>query len=52
MESLFPSLRDIEVARMARQALEESGAKFENIDYDLVMKYLLITGGTSHIKEI
>ena len=42
VESLFPSLRDIEVARMARQALEEPGAKFERINYDFVMKYLLL----------
>ena len=44
-------MRDVEGARFARQAVETSGTRFENIDYDLTMKYLLITGGPSHIRE-
>ena len=39
VESLFPSLRDIEVARIARQAVEGSGVEFGYIDYDCALKY-------------
>ena len=52
VEALFPSLRDVEAAKIARQAVEESGTQFENINFDLAMKYLYVTGGASHIKEI
>ena len=52
VESLFPSLQDVEVARIARQAVVESGIKFQNIDYDAALKYIFVTGGVSHIKEI
>ena len=52
VEALFPSLRDVEVARIARQAVEESGANFGSVDYESAMKYLLITGGACHIKEL
>ena len=45
VEALFPSLEDVEVARKARQAVEEAETEFHNVNYDLAMKYLLVTGG-------
>ena len=52
VEALFPSLLDIESARIARQAVLMSDIKFDNIDYDLALKYLIVAGGKCHVEEI
>ena len=51
VEALFPSLSDLESARIAGEAVVESKASFENIDYTTALKYLLIVGGASHLRE-
>ena len=51
VESLFPSLRDVECARIVSDAVMQSSAVFENVDYTLALKYLLIVGGRSHMRE-
>ena len=43
--SLFPSLKAVEAARLARFAVLESNVKFENIDYLMALRYLSIIGG-------
>ena len=52
VEALFPSLKDLESARIVRQAIEMSEMQFENVDYDAALKYLVITGGVDHVREI
>ena len=34
VKALFPSLTDIEVARITREAIEDSDLRFENVDVD------------------
>ena len=51
VEALFPSLCALESDRIASEAVMTSSAKFENIDYDAAIRYLLIVGGASHLKE-
>ena len=52
VESLFPSLLDIESARIAREAVLASDLTIENLNYEVALKYLLVAGGSSHIREI
>ena len=51
VEASFHSLKDVECARMAADAVMQSSATFEGVNYDLALKYLLIVGGESHLKE-
>ena len=43
--SLFPSLKAVEAARLARCAVVESDVKFENFNYQMALRYLMIVGG-------
>ena len=52
VEALFPSLRDVECARITRRAIETSAMKFENVDIVAALKYLRLVGGDEHINEI
>ena len=52
VEALFPSLKDLESARIAREAVEQSDMVFENVDYSAALQYLRIVGGDDHINEI
>ena len=52
MEALFPSLTDIESARIVREAIETSDMKFENVNFEKALKYLRVSGGDDHIKEL
>ena len=45
VESLFPSIKDVEGARMVRCAIKKGDLNIENFDYDLALRYLRITGG-------
>ena len=45
--SLFPSLKNIEVARMTRIALLDSKVEFADIDYLKALRYLNIVGGNA-----
>ena len=45
MKSLFPSLSDIETARLASKAILESEVEFENWDLQMALRYLTILGG-------
>ena len=40
VEALFPSLQDIEVARVAREAVLLSKAEYRNVNCDLALRYL------------
>ena len=51
VEALFPSLADVESARIAAEAVMESPATFENVDYRMALRYLFIVGGKSHLNE-
>ena len=52
VEALYPSLKDIESARVAREAVKTSGLIFANIDVVSALKYLRVTGGDDHIRDI
>ena len=52
MEALFPSLLDVESARIAREAVMLSNLKVENMDYEMALKYLIVAGGRSHVEDI
>ena len=52
VEALFPSLQDIEVARMAREAVMLSKTDYLNVNIELALRYLIVTGGRSHVEEI
>ena len=52
VESLYPSLRDIEAARITREAVLTSGVQFENIDYIAALRYLYLVGGKDHLCSI
>ena len=45
VKSLYPSLKNVEIARLARHAILESKISFENIDYKRALRYLYIVGG-------
>ena len=52
VEALFPSLKDLESARVTREAVENSGLKLENINVEAALKYLRIVGGDEHVKAM
>ena len=52
VEALFPSLRDLEAARIVRESVLTSDIEFENIDYVTALKYLRVVGGDDHIKDL
>ena len=52
VEALFPSLTDIDSARIAREAVVNSDLKFENVDVSAALKYLKLCGGEDHVREI
>ena len=52
VEALFPSLQDVESARIAREAVLISNTSFENFNYETALKYLYIVGGPTHLREI
>ena len=51
VEALFPSLADIESAKIVREAVRDSEMKFNNIDYNCGLVYLRIIGGADYLKE-
>ena len=52
MESLFPSIRDVEAARMARVALERSSLQLENWSVKMALRYLRVVGGKGYLARI
>ena len=50
VEALFPSLRDIESARVVREAVMKSNVSIETFDCEAALKYLYIVGGPAHLK--
>ena len=52
VEALFPSLEDIECARMVKQAVMNSKIEFDNIDYKMALKYLKICGGEDYMRQV
>ena len=51
VEALFPSLTDLESARVAREAVETSDITFQNIDVAAALQYLRINGGDDYIND-
>ena len=51
VKSLFPSLRGVEIARLARRAILSFEVEFSNWDTKRVMRYLFITGGKDLIND-
>ena len=52
VEALFPSLTDLESARIAREAVETSDMTFQNIDVASALQYFRINGGNDYIEDI
>ena len=52
VESLFPSLADLESAKMVRLAVKKSNMDFQNVDYKLALRYLRIVCGVDYLKEV
>ena len=51
VKSLFPSLKSVETARLARCAILDSKVTFENWDYLKALRYLFIVGGSELIRK-
>ena len=51
VEALFPSLKDVESARIVREAVMKTEAYIENFNCKAALKYLSIVGGPAHLKE-
>ena len=49
--SLFPSLKGVEIARLARHAILDSKVQFENFDYLMALRYLTIFGGRDMLSK-
>ena len=49
--SLFPSLRNIESARLARHAILQSKLSFESVDYHRALQYIYIVGGKELLQK-
>ena len=45
VEALFPSLLDVESARITREAVMASELEIENMDFETALKYLVVAGG-------
>ena len=43
--SLFPSLKSVETARLAKKAVLNSKIDFEDVDYQMALKYITLVGG-------
>ena len=50
VKSLYPSLRDIDTACLAREAILHSDIKFEGIDFQRALAYLRIVAGIEAMK--
>ena len=51
VKSLFPSLKNIETARLARCAVLQSEIKFDNWDFQKALRYIFINGGREYISK-
>ena len=49
--SLFPSLKNIETGRLARHAILESDVDFENFDFHMSLRYIMIVGGDALLSK-
>ena len=49
--SLFPSLKRVEAARLARYAVLNSSVSFENFDHYMALRYLTIVGGREMLEK-
>ena len=49
--SLYPSLRGVEAARLARHTILESDVSVENFDFGMALRYLTIVGGTDMLSK-
>ena len=49
MEALFPSLSDIECAKIVRNAVLNTKMEFNGIDYERALVYLRIVGGKDYL---
>ena len=49
---LFPSLKNIETARLARYAVMHSNVDFANWDFKKALRYLYIVGGKNFLKKV
>ena len=52
VESLFPSIRDIEAAIMAQVALETSNIDVDGFDMHVALRYFRIVGGKVYLSKI
>ena len=50
--SLFPSLKNVETARMAKYAILNSDVNIENFDTKIALRYLTIVGGIELLTRI
>ena len=52
VEALFPSLDELESARIVRDAIMTSEMKFLSIDFVTALRYIRVVWGEDHIREI
>ena len=52
VEALFPSIKDVEGARMVRCALEKSDIIIEGFDHLTALQYLRLVGGKGYLKSV
>ena len=52
VKALFPSILDLEGARVVKEAVMESDIVWDSIDHMAALRYLTIVGGTDYMKEI
>ena len=52
VKSLFPSLRAVETARLARCAILKSKVEFSNWDYQKALRYLFVVGGRELVRSV
>ena len=49
VEALFPSIRDLESARMVRCILQRGDLEIKNFDHQTALRYLRINGGKGYL---
>ena len=51
VKSLFPSLKSVESARLAKHAILKSTVQFENVDFQKALRYIYIVGGRELLEK-
>ena len=52
VKSLFPSMKSVETARLARYAVLNSKIEIDNFDHSMALRYLFVVGGKELINKV